>query len=145
MMAGNNNWCSPYYLYFYSCPIKHKFWCILNIFFPSWLPSCNNSEMFCWSPLNYFVYLGGLDEVKSYLKLIRYCQVNFFANFMGIKEQSPSNIYTSFALTLSWWMRLSYRNQSIDLVCKSMDWFLYDINLRHERVNRRLRISTTFE
>ena len=29
---------------------------------------------------------------------------------------------------------LSYRNQSIDLLCKSMAWFLYDRNLRHERV-----------
>ena len=29
---------------------------------------------------------------------------------------------------------LSYRNQSIDLLCKSMDWFLYDNGLRHERV-----------
>ena len=29
---------------------------------------------------------------------------------------------------------LSYRNQSIDLLCKSTDWFLYDQDLRHERV-----------
>ena len=28
-----------------------------------------------------------------------------------------------------------YRNQSIDLLCKSVDWFLYDNDLRHERVN----------
>ena len=28
----------------------------------------------------------------------------------------------------------SYRNQSIDLLCKSMDWFLYDIGLRRERL-----------
>ena len=27
-----------------------------------------------------------------------------------------------------------YRNHSIHLVCKSMDWFLYDRNLRYERV-----------
>ena len=27
-----------------------------------------------------------------------------------------------------------YRNQSIDLQSKSMDWFLYDNGLRHERV-----------
>ena len=27
-----------------------------------------------------------------------------------------------------------YRNQSIDLLHKSMDWFLYDNGLRHERV-----------
>ena len=31
-------------------------------------------------------------------------------------------------------MLLSYRNQSIDLLRKSMDWFLYDNGLRHERV-----------
>ena len=30
---------------------------------------------------------------------------------------------------------LSYRNQSIDLPCKTMNWFLYDNGLRHERVN----------
>ena len=39
-------------------------------------------------------------------------------------------------LTLSWWRPLSYRNQSIDLQSKSMDWFLYDNNLLHERVKR---------
>ena len=38
-------------------------------------------------------------------------------------------------LTLSWRRPLSHRNQSIDLLCKSMDWFLYDRNLRHERAN----------
>ena len=37
-------------------------------------------------------------------------------------------------LTLSWRRPLSYRNQSIDLQSKSMDWFLYDDGLRHERV-----------
>ena len=31
-------------------------------------------------------------------------------------------------------MPLSYRNQSIDLLGKSADWFLYDNGLRHERV-----------
>ena len=33
-------------------------------------------------------------------------------------------------------MPLSYRNQSIDLLHKSMDWFLYDSRLRHERVKK---------
>ena len=37
-------------------------------------------------------------------------------------------------LTLSW-RRPLYRNQSIDLWSKSVDWFLYDNGLRHERVN----------
>ena len=38
-------------------------------------------------------------------------------------------------LNLSWRRLLSYRNQSIDLPSKSMDWFLYDNELRHENVN----------
>ena len=37
-------------------------------------------------------------------------------------------------LTLSWWRPLSYRNQSIDLQSNSMEWFLYNNGLRHERV-----------
>ena len=39
-------------------------------------------------------------------------------------------------LTFSWRRSLSYRNQSIDLQSKSMDWFLYDRDLRHEKVNK---------
>ena len=39
-------------------------------------------------------------------------------------------------LTLSWRRPLSYRNQSIDLLCKSKYWFLYDNGPRHERVKR---------
>ena len=38
------------------------------------------------------------------------------------------------ALNLSWRRPLLYRNQSIDLLCKSIDWFLYDRDRRHERV-----------
>ena len=38
-------------------------------------------------------------------------------------------------LTLSRGTSLLYRNQSNDLVYKSMDWYLYDRDLRHERVN----------
>ena len=37
-------------------------------------------------------------------------------------------------LTLSRWRPLSYRNQSIDLLGKSMDWFLYENGLRPERI-----------
>ena len=38
-------------------------------------------------------------------------------------------------LTLSWRRSLPYRNQSIDLLRKSMDLFPYDNGLRHEKVN----------
>ena len=42
-------------------------------------------------------------------------------------------------------MPLSYRNQSIDLRSKSMDWFLYDNGLRHERVNSLLSIMLVLQ
>ena len=42
----------------------------------------------------------------------------------------------AFSLTLSWRKPLSYRNQTIDLRNKSLDWFLYDNSLRHKRVDR---------
>ena len=45
-------------------------------------------------------------------------------------------------LTRSWRRPLSYKNQSIDLLCKSMDWFLYDNSLRHERVKDGYNRST---
>ena len=51
-----------------------------------------------------------------------------------IENMRQLNISLSL-LTLSRRRPLSYRNQSIDLLCKSMDWFLYDNGLRHERVN----------
>ena len=36
-------------------------------------------------------------------------------------------------------MPLSYRNQSIDLLLKSVDWFLHDNGLHHERVKQKLK------
>ena len=41
-------------------------------------------------------------------------------------------------LTLSCRRSLSYRNQCINLPSKSMDWFLYDTDLWHERVQETL-------
>ena len=52
---------------------------------------------------------------------------------MVLSQRKPDSIVI-FRLAPSWRMFLSYRNQSIDLLCKSMDWFPYDIDLRHERV-----------
>ena len=43
--------------------------------------------------------------------------------------------YTLTDLTLSQRRPISYRNQSIDMQSKSLDWFLYDIGLHRERVN----------
>ena len=37
------------------------------------------------------------------------------------------------SLTLSWRRSLSYRNQSIDLLSKLVDWSLYDRDFRHKK------------
>ena len=54
-------------------------------------------------------------------------------NLVSEKVFLDSSAYI-LCLTLSWRRSLSYRNQSIDLLSKSMGWFLYDNGLRHERV-----------
>ena len=60
--------------------------------------------------------------------------------FKVVRAVSTSPLWENFrsffkkSLTLSWRRPLSYRNQSIDLLCKSMDWLRYDNGLRHERV-----------
>ena len=60
--------------------------------------------------------------------------ISFASFYTPWKQQKTRN------LTLSWWRLLSYRNRSIDSVCKLMDWFLHDNGLRHERVNDVFRI-----
>ena len=52
-------------------------------------------------------------------------------SFLKIKPNPFLNVAY---LTLSWRRSLSYKNQPIDLQSKSMDWFLHDMDLCHERV-----------
>ena len=69
--------------------------------------------------LNYSYQLHFLGINKTYFNFIKGLQLF---------------ICLSLCLTLSWRRPLSYRNQSIDLRSKSINWFLYDNGLRHERV-----------
>ena len=66
-------------------------------------------------------------EVQLVYSLVNYA---FHIKFLGNVSVSPCG-----GLILSWRRSLSYRNQSIDLLCKSMGWFLYDRDLHHERVS----------
>ena len=54
--------------------------------------------------------------------------------FITIIEALQRNIVDIF-LILSWWRSLSYRNQSINLLCKSIDWFLYGWTSVMEELN----------
>ena len=78
----------------------------------------------------------GFQEVWKWnigLKLVEVILNNFMKGYLIFVYSYPQG---ELYLTLSWRRSLSYRNQSIDLQSKSVDWFLYDNGLRHERVNR---------
>ena len=79
--------------------------------------------------ISLFKPIKGINGIKSRLsfKLLYAIRVKKFFRFFGFQLQV--------CLTLFWRMFLSYRSQSIELLCKSMDWFLYNRNLHHERVN----------
>ena len=47
------------------------------------------------------------------------------------------------SFTLSWRTSLSCRNQSLDFLCKSFDWFLYNRDLRNEWLHP-LQINVPF-
>ena len=63
----------------------------------------------------------------------------FFLTAKIVKRENDQ-----FKLTPSWRRPLSYRNHSIDLKSISMDWFLYDNGLRHERVKSTLLLNRRF-
>ena len=60
--------------------------------------------------------------------------VNFIIHLILTNSKSFDS---KWRLSLSWRRPLSYRNQSTDLRKKSMDWFLYDNDLHHEKVKLR--------
>ena len=81
--------------------------------------------------LNSTITLPGLLRRKTkFLQLILpFPQITMKTETQGVRLQISLLI-----LTLSWRGPLSYRNQSIDLQSTSMDRFLYNNGLRHERV-----------
>ena len=83
------------------------------------------------------------DSLPLHLLL---CKSWIFVKEKPDRKKKGIMYYNTYQMTLGvWWMKrvlsflwqrsLLYRNQSIDLQNKSMDWFLYDRNFRHERVN----------
>ena len=60
-----------------------------------------------------------------------YVRVSFSIKLqtLGLSQNSQQNTCVRVSF-------LSYRNQSIDLLCKSMDWFLYNSGLRLEKVKK---------
>ena len=67
-----------------------------------------------------------MSRGKKYWKKLTKTETN--------ERKKSKQMNNKWYLTLSWRRPLSYRNQFIDLRSKSMDLFLYDNGLRHERV-----------
>ena len=112
-------------------------WNVYNRVFQIWLETQMGSpaeEIVFKSFSNLFQ--GSKWGIRSYLEIIiRLKQTqNETGNSEGIGE-SWTLKGVDIGLALSWQRSLSYRNQSIDLLYKSLDWFLYDGDLRHKIVN----------
>ena len=73
-----------------------------------------------------------VEQCVKYLIVFLIC--NTSSNLRRLKTKT--------FLTPSRLRPILYRNQSIDLQSKSMDWFLYDIGLQCERVNQILRLMS---
>ena len=110
------------------------------------LPSINNvirnafdvfMEEYCEIFQNSF--FPNMKSEKGHCKMtLRNFRTSFCSS--GSTLRLRTNVLTvwmkvNFSLTLPGWRSLSSRNQSIDLFCKSVDGFIYDRDLRHERVN----------
>ena len=89
---------------------------------PSWKTNKNSENLYSDFKINLLN--------RRFIKLSDYLILNDSTVGMGTTNLPTTKV----RLTLSWRRPLSYRNQSIDLRSKSMDWFLYHNGLRHERV-----------
>ena len=90
----------------------------LTIYYMQKFPTITKQKVVRTLPIFQCVY-----ENYTVLREIFWRIIRKWKNFFGLH----------FTLTLSWRRSLSHRNQFIDT---SMDWFLYDKDLRHERVKK---------
>ena len=93
----------------------------------------NNSQICCegYKNLKFILKQGKIkmlhnDDPVAYIINICFSVRKYMYRLLGCMYYSTLNLLL--------WRSLSYRNQSIDLQSRSMDWFLYDRELRHERV-----------
>ena len=113
-------------------------------------PSKSLTLLTYFTPIFYFYIPGKSKKTKDFTTFSGSIEMENWCEIFCRQNESFAWIISSFAkafntwwtlkghryLTLSWRRPLSYRNQSIDLQSKSMDWFLYDKDLRHERVKK---------
>ena len=106
------------------------------------LGSARPSIKYCWTQgisalpifIKAFALTQGISPLPIFIKafalkiFLTDCKNHVSISTLSIK------IILSNSLALSWRRPYSCRNQSTDSLRNSMDWFLYDDSLRHERV-----------
>ena len=102
-------------------------WCMQGPVKHLWWKFCRNSKRL----LTLNNYCGKAPSQRFLLMLAYQCNSHRVSGTLVLFTAQQQIISV---LTLSWWRPLSYGNQSIDLLRKSMEWFLFDNGLRHERV-----------
>ena len=93
-----------------------------------------------------FINFGKIRQCPYQSKVVFVVCFLSFINWYYLRYCGKVSELSHFCLTLthSWRRSLSYRYQSIDLQSKSVDWFLYDRDLRHKRVKHDFRILQLF-
>ena len=84
----------------------------------------------------FFFHLGFLSQPFTNHRTARERGGHFFNSSLPLPTASTSTTTTS-APHYLFHLITFHRNQSIELLCTSIDWFLYDRDFLHERVNLR--------
>ena len=92
-------------------------------------------RQFFLSLVSQFNWFSNVTLLCNILQLIWaiYQNIRSHLKQIGKWKSPPKGIFIEELLNLSRRRPLSYRNQFNDFLCKSMDWFLYDNDLRLER------------
>ena len=135
----------------YNCYMRRKMLCMSHVRNFHLVCRCKNS--YCKLKLKIkFPLLFNENKFISFFNKHKKTTTGFLI-FLGGTERGQwyemgelISFYFLFTpLTFLWRRSRSYRDQSIDFICKSNDWCLYDKDLRHERVKTNLINRRFFE
>ena len=93
-------------------------------------PSAAAEKNISRSQTNIFDIPWAFNLFSSFLNTLIFCK----KCFNGSWKLTGISFCPNSLLTPSWRRSVSYRKQSTDLLCKSMDWFLCDRDLRHKEL-----------
>ena len=114
--------------YWYRCRKRPMTQIFLFLFWKGSLPIKTSFQLNSW-------YRLGIKVLNHFQPMFPFHTPWSYPKTRDIFREYRKVTLTQSGLNLSWRRSLSYKNQSIDLLYKSMDWFLYDRDLCHERVN----------